>query len=327
MYHLKLSTMKKPLHKFLTLSLGLLFAGSLMAQSPADNLKHSWTFKEGAADVVVGVEATLQGAAFVSGGDLILPSANSFLTLPADFIQINTYSEVAVEMWYTSVAGGNPGWSMLCYFGGSVNGLGSNGFFVTTARDDNKSRAAISCLNEVNPWTTESAVDGPEYDDGIKHHMVATISATDITFYIDGVKIGSSVLDANNKLNNVSNTNAWLGRGGYSGDPTWIGSFHEFNIYNKALTDAQVTTLFNRTNVNEVAAFKPKVFSANGTIIVSMKGFNASKSSVEVINLAGSRVALMNNVARETRLPVSKGVYMVKVQNEGNSYVQKITVK
>ena len=165
------------------------------------------------------------------------------MEMPGDVIAMNTYEEVTIAAWYTPTAGANPGWSMLAYFGDSLNGLGSNGFFITTARADDKSRAAISIGDAATPWASESGADGPEYDDGLPHLMVSTINATDITLYIDGVLIASTPLSATNTISGISPNFAYLAKGGYSGDPEWIGAVQEFRIYNKALSVGQVRYL------------------------------------------------------------------------------------
>ncbi len=132
---------------------------------------------------------------------------------------------------------------MLAYFGDSVGGLGANGFFISTARGDDKSRAAISVGNTSAPYDAESGADGPEYDDGLLHHMVSTISATDITLYIDGVLIDSTPLAPQNSISGISPNLAYLGKGGYTADPEWAGVVHEFNIYNRALSTSEVLYL------------------------------------------------------------------------------------
>ena len=70
--------------------------------------------------------------------------------------------------------------------------------------------------------------------------MVSTINATDITLYIDGVLIASTPLSERNKISGISPNFAYLAKGGYGGDPEWIGSIQEFNIYNRALSEAEI---------------------------------------------------------------------------------------
>ena len=209
-----------------------------------DNLVHSYTFEDGTANDSVGeAHGTLVGGAAVVDGALVTTAQDQWMEMPGDIIAMNTFDEVTIEAWYASEAGANTGWSMLAYFGDSVNGLGSNGFLITTARADDKSRAAISCGDIATPWASETGADGPEYDDGLLHHMVSTIDATDITLYIDGELIASTPLAAHNSISGISQNFAYLAKGGYDGDPEWIGSIEEFNIYNKALSASEVLFL------------------------------------------------------------------------------------
>jgi hypothetical protein len=208
------------------------------------NLVHSWTFDDGTADDSVGdANGTLVGGAAIVDGALVTTAQDQWMEMPGDVIAINTLEEVTVEAWYTPTAGANASWSMLAYFGDSVDGLGSNGFFITSARGDDKSRAAISVGDIATPWASESGADGPEYDDGMLHHMVSTLDDKEITLYIDGVLIAATPLAEHNSIAGLSNNLAYLAKGGYDGDPEWIGAIHEFNIYNRALTAQEVSYL------------------------------------------------------------------------------------
>ena len=75
--------------------------------------------------------------------------------------------------------------------------------------------------------------------------MVATVNATELAFYIDGVLIGTTELSEDNLLEYVSTEQAYLGKGPYSGDPEWAGAIHEFNIYDYALAEEDVLGLYN----------------------------------------------------------------------------------
>ena len=225
----------------------------LPALDPVDpgtaNLTHSYTFENGTANDSVGqAHGRLVGGVAIVNGALVITAQDQWMEMPGNIIAMNTYDEVTIEAWYTPTAGANTSWSMLAYFGDSVGGNGVNGYFITSARGDNVSRAAISIGNTTNPWATESGANGPEYDDGILHHMVSTINATDITLYIDGELIAGTPLSAQNHISGISQNLAYLAKGGYTGDPEWIGAIHEFNIYNRALTAAEVLFL-NREGI------------------------------------------------------------------------------
>jgi hypothetical protein len=209
---------------------------------------HSYTFEDGTANDGVGeAHGTLIGGAAIVDGAMVTTEQDQWMEMPGDVIAMNTYSEVTVEMWFQSVEGANTGFHMLAYFGDSTDpdpsaGLGNDGFFITSARGDDVSRAAISIGNSSAPWEAESGANGPEYDDGLLHHMVSTIDAMEITLYIDGELIASTPLDANNSIAGISTNYALLAKGGYGADPEWIGSIEEFNLYDSALSldDVQV---------------------------------------------------------------------------------------
>ena len=114
------------------------------------------------------------------------------------------------------------------------------------ARDATKQRPLQYFHEKRCLWSlaSESGADGPEYDDGLLHFMVSTISATDITLYIDGVLIATTPLSEANKLAGVSTNFAYLAKGGYSGDPEWIGQIHSFSMFNRAITADEVAQLF-----------------------------------------------------------------------------------
>jgi len=210
------------------------------------NLTHQWTFNDGtAADSVGGVDGVLVGGASIVDGALVTSAQDQWMEMDGKAIAINTYDAFSCVVWYTPKAGANTGYSMLAYFGDSLNGFGSNGFFMCSARGDNVSRVGISCGNTSAPWSAESGANGPEIDDGKPHMMVGTIDATTIKLYIDGKLISSAALSATNKISALSTNFAYLAKGGYTGDPEWLGSIHEFSIYNKALTPGEVLYLAN----------------------------------------------------------------------------------
>ncbi|MGC8805643.1 MAG: hypothetical protein ACP5QD_06910, partial [Candidatus Ratteibacteria bacterium] len=138
------------------LTLGvLLLAGNVLSQGVdpgTANLTHSWTFDDGTPnDYVGGAHGTLMGGALIEDGALITVEQDQYLELPAEEVGLNTYQEFTCEIWFQSFAGMNTGYHMIFYFGGSKNNMGYNGFFMTPARGDNKSRTAISCWTDT-PW-------------------------------------------------------------------------------------------------------------------------------------------------------------------------------
>jgi len=246
------------------------------------NPVHSYTFEDGTANDSVGsAHGTLVGDAAVTGGALVLDGDGDWMSMPGEVIAMNTYSEVTVETWFTSVAGGNTGFHMLAAFGeegtGANPGFGYKYLFITPARGDDVSRAAIQTSSmDDSPWDEETGVSAAvEHDDGIEHHFVATVDATNITFYIDGELIGSEPLAAGNEIAGIGQAVAYLGKGVYGVDPLWTGSVNEFNIYDRALSLAEVQANYAAGPVKplvhsytfEDGTANDSVGSAHGTLV------------------------------------------------------------
>ncbi len=221
----------------------------MMAYNPVPTdeifMKHLYTFEDGTASDLVGdADGTLVGDAYIADGSMITVDQDDWMEMPGDVIAVNTYNAVTLEAWYTPAENANTSWTMLAYLGDSYNGYGSNGLFMTSARGDDVSRAAISTGNQASPWGTETGVNGPEYDDGLLHHMVLTLDTANIQLYIDGELMGTAAMTNGNSIHDISTNFAYLAKGGYSGDPEWIGAIHKYAIYNKVLSDVEVLYLY-----------------------------------------------------------------------------------
>jgi len=258
---------------------------AMLTAIPAPKLAnpvHQYTFEDGTANDSVGsAHGTLVGDATVTGGSLVLDGDGDWMSMPGEVIAMNTYSEVTIETWFTSVAGGNTGFHMLAAFGeegtGAADWAGYKYLFITPARGDNVSRAAIQTSSmDDSPWDEETGVSATvEHDDGLEHHFVATVDSTNITFYIDGELIGSAALAAGNKISGIGQAVAYLGKGVYPVDPLWTGSINEFNIYNRALSLAEVKANYAAGPVKplvhrytfEDGTANDSVGSAHGTLV------------------------------------------------------------
>ena len=323
--------MKKILPYFFTATLILLS----MTLAVAQELTHSFSFKDGEAiDDVTGSEGILMGEAYVDGTDLILPDITSYLDLSELGIDINTYDALTLEIWVTPEEAANEGYSMVCYLGGTnAGGLGSQGCFISASRGDDVSRGAISTVNIDAPYgAAETGVNGPEYDDGVQHVFVMTIDDTVLKFYVDGEFMGEAELaEVGNSIPGLSNDFAYVGKGGYTADPCWIGTVHKFNIYNGVLDEGQVAGLTVDPNVTTgiekvTTNFQPKVYASENAINISMSNSIYSNAKAEVFNLSGQKVAV-SQIGNNGTLEVKSGMYIVKVSAESKVYTQKVRVR
>ena len=220
----------------------LCLAGSVQA-----TMTHRYDFEVDANDIVGGLQSTLIGDAYVSGGSLICDGIDDWLEMDAAGIAINTYvTGLTLELWSTQDTE-NQGFSMTATFGDVwPNGNGQDYLAIATARGDDVSRAMIANTpDEDAPWADEAGVNGDELNDGLEHHYVLTISdpAADgsgqIAYYVDGGLQGTAALNGT-LISSLSNTNAYLGRGAYDVDVETRCSINEFRIYDSALTSEEI---------------------------------------------------------------------------------------
>ncbi len=270
------------------LVLCLLFLAGISVKSFAQtdpgttNLTHQWTFDDGTAKDVVGTaNGTLMGAATCSNKALNTLSGG-YLDLPAADIAINTYPAVTIETWFTSSGTNTTVCTILSYFGNTTGNYGTDYVFISPT-SCNRVRAAISCGNTSAPWDAETGItrgvgaDGKNYlDDGGTHQMVVTLTATTMTFYIDGVSIGTVDYTGTNAISALGTQFAYLAKGGYTGDATWKGYVNKHSLYNKALSADEILYLFQK------GAEKDAVITATA----SKLAFDASNYA-ETFNVTG----------------------------------------
>ncbi len=255
----------------LKLWLMLIFAGLFLSPTvfgQSATLTHSYTFEDGTVNDVVGTaNGVLQGDATVSNGDLVL--TGGFVSLPGKDINVPSYGSITVESVFKQ-ASGLSGNTVVYSFGETnpdVDWMGIDYIlWQPTRADDDFSRASISCGNTSDPWATEDGVATDKITDTLTHYAVTVINSTDIKLYLDGQLIGSTPLTGSNSLANVSADTAYIGADVYPGDPHWLGSVEELNIYEGELdattitqhakdylgatfTDATLDTLYANTGV------------------------------------------------------------------------------
>jgi len=303
----------------------------LVAVNPGTaNLTHQWTFDDGTANDGIGnANGTLRGGATIGNKALQTTLAGQYLELPGNSLGITTYPSLSMETWFTSKSGANTGNTMLCYLGNTVNNMGSNGCFISIARADNSSRAAISCGNLTAPWDAESYVNSLEIDDGRLHQVVSVITATDISYYIDGMNVGATALSSGNSLANIILNYAYLAKSGYGSDPTWLGSIDKFSLYNKALSAGEVLYLYQKSTTTDILKTRTDKLniSPNPTVdYITVSGISGN-ASVEIIDIQGRVLFLIRNVIPNQKIWVGNlayGSYLVKISTQKETVMKKM---
>jgi len=293
-------------------------------------LMHSYTFDDGTAKDVIGTaDGVLEGDAAVANGMLNL-TGNGFVTLPAEEINIASYSSITFEGIFKQAEGITGGYTALASFGAvnpDVDWMGINYIILQPTRQDNdSSRTSISCLNTTDPWATENGINGAEIADTEIHHWITVINETEIKLYIDGVLIRTAALTGNNALANVGNSVALIGKDVYPGDPLWQGSVEELNIYDGEMDAATIAQ-----RANDFITASPVIKESSILVYPTYSTSNftvkttGNKGVISVYNLTGELILKkIIESSMETISVQNDGMYIMKVESEGGSGTFKI---
>jgi len=205
-----------------------------------DSLIHRYSFEADAKDSVGSAHGTLMGGATISGGALTLAGAKSgqYLDLPNALISSLTNLTVEAYVTWTGAAGGD--WQRIFDFGSSNMAEGTQGtgakYLFLSAR---KLRACYTNATPTAEIFTDSATELTA--DPAQLAVVVNAAAHNLTLYLDGTPVGSSVT-LNDPLSAISDVNNWLGRSQFAPDDYFGGKISEFRIYNAALSGPELKT-------------------------------------------------------------------------------------
>jgi hypothetical protein len=198
-------------------------------------------------EVVGGAELSLiagKGVLVLGGG-----TSGSYVSLPNGMI--SSLSDASFEMWVTW--GGGNAWQRLFDFGDSsatppedMPATGKSYLFLTPmspTASGSKMRAVYSLAGSSE--AAETRLDATLALTPLQlAHVVLVVDATSelVTLYVDGAE--NAQVAFTGALSSINDVNVWLGRSQFQGDPELAGTYHEFRIYDAALTAAQVATSF-----------------------------------------------------------------------------------
>ncbi|MFO1497968.1 MAG: LamG-like jellyroll fold domain-containing protein [Verrucomicrobiota bacterium] len=202
------------------------------------DLTHRYSFTSNSDDSVGTAHGTLEGAAQVSGGALVLDgSAGTFLNLPGGLV--TNYSAVTIETWVTF--GTNAAWPRVFDFGGTnPDGNGRRYLFVTQHSGDLDTRLVIS---DADPgYNHEEGVFKPGTQDNLgKVHIAAVV---DPAQRFEGLFINGTLVASRSNLSiplsQVSGEFSYVGKSLYNADAYLNAQIDEFRIYDRALTRPEV---------------------------------------------------------------------------------------
>ncbi|WP_371578823.1 beta-L-arabinofuranosidase domain-containing protein [Streptomyces sp. NBC_01314] len=143
-------------------------------------------------------------------------------------------SAITLSTWVKPTHNAN--WQRVFDFGNNTtrymylvtrNGSGVPRFAITTSGAGGEQSLNGTAALPLNQWS----------------HLAVTISGSTGTLYVNGTAVAQNTSMTLNPSVLGTLTNNWLGRSNYSSDPTFAGAFDEFNIWSRALTPAEITSL------------------------------------------------------------------------------------
>jgi hypothetical protein len=184
-----------------------------------------------------------KGAVVLGGG-----SAGSYVDLPNGLVSALT--NATLEAWVTW--GGGAAWQRVFDFGDSTSATpednpttGKSYLFVTPTTDagtDGVMRGVYSLTGGAVAAETRVEASMKLSQALAQVALVVDSAGGKLILYMDGASVGEQAFTG--ELASINDVNAWLGRSQYNADPEMTGTFHDFRIYEAALTPLQIATSF-----------------------------------------------------------------------------------
>lgn len=165
-----------------------------------------------------------------------------YVSLPA--AALGTSTAVTIALWVRPLR--SESWSRAWDFGKNDNeymyltprnGAGVPRFAITSAGGPAEKGINGTAPLPLNTWS----------------HVAVTLAGGTATMYVNGAVAGSVGGVTQSPATFGAMANNWLGRSNYPNDPVFAGGFDELNIYDRALTAAEVSSLASTTAASSSA--------------------------------------------------------------------------
>lgn len=277
-------------------------------------MKHSYTFEEGAyTDTTVidmvgtlngkrnGAKLTIaNGAATVSGST---SSTSGYISFDGVALALNKYSAITLEGYVKAGKAENVNkYTMLGYFGSTT--AGRNCLWQQLTRGNSS-----IAFTETNNGSATVTVEGPELDDGAKHHVVSMLTADSIYFYIDGKLKQKKALSNTNFITNIGTGFASLFKGVWN-DNNWNGSIYEYNIYDGIMDPATIAAkadAFVAPTVSTLSSITPSVGVLNPAFDPSIKEYAIELADSAIFTIAATPTYNVATVTGTGEVDASSG--------------------
>jgi hypothetical protein len=217
-------------------------------------------------------------------------SNNNYVTLPV--LNIN-FINCTISLWFNSI--NSQDYSRIFDFG---NGSPDDNLILFIF--GNKLYAVLYKNSTMSPFykITDNNINDSKW-----HNIVWSIDNNGFwNFYFDGKQVYSV---SGGIPNNVTRTKNYIGKSNWNNDPSFNGSISEFRIYQRLLSDNDITNLYNNNNspLNDLIIYYP--FSKKYT------------SNLTVYNIANTKTRLYQILygTLQTNIDVTNQCYLSPVIN------------
>jgi len=210
-----------------------------------------WSFNGSPADDLGLNSGTAFGSpAYVAGkvGQAVdLDGTDDYIDLPD---AIGRTADITVATWVNWDGGGN--WQRIFDFGSNTY----QNFFLCPKSGDNTMRLSIK--DSINAKNVEYQINTPALAVGQWVHLAAVMNGNYMTLYVNGQAVGS-VFNLDSSPAHFPATNNYIGKSQYA-DPLFNGRVDDFRVYGKALSGAEIWSLWGQS-ANQPPAFSQAVIT------------------------------------------------------------------
>ena len=247
----------------------------------------------------------------------LVGAGDSFVRLPTGVVSALTNFTIATWVYVDA----NLNWARLFDFGSSTTSY----MFLAPVSGGNTVRYAI------NTGGGEQQLNGPPLSAAAWHHLAVTLSGTTGKLFVDGVAVNTNVSMTLKPSSLGSTTQNYIGKSQFA-DPMLNGLVDDFRIYNRALTNSEITALFSPSGVVTAAPTNLVATAGNAQVALSWSAVaGATSYKIRRANVNGGPYTTITNIFTTsfTNTALANGTtyfYVVAAANQNGDSVNSTQV-
>ena len=182
----------------------------------------------------------------VGTGALTLTGTSStngaYVSIPSSLNALGATTAITIACWINITT--DRAWGRVFDF----NNTSTTGYmFLTTYQNQKTPNAVRFAISAAGNSVEEQISSTGRLTTAAWHHVAVVLDVGTTytgTLYIDGVAAGTNPAMTLRPSSLGNTANNWIGRSAYTADPYFAGLIDDFRVYNRALSAAEITTLY-----------------------------------------------------------------------------------